>query len=617
MVDRSVKQPAGNTDLSAFGPLAAVVGGFGVAGAANASIRIGEAWYGGPDQDPSWNPIILGLNLMTGDLDWTVAATGGAVTLGTGTALAAVGSVWAWRAGCRKCKALYRDRGRIRREAIDSQAKYLAKGKELAGLGAKAVRAKAASLKVELREDDAPGVMIARAVADGQTLYGSYEDLHLDIWGPRSGKSTSRVIPAVMEAPGAVVATSNKRDVVDATRTARATDGRAAWVFDPQGVAAEAATWFWDPIAWVAGEDGGAGAQERAAELAGHFAAGGEIDARDAFFDPEGEDLLAGLFLACALSKLPITQAFTWVTTPSDTEPVEILDEAGYDLVAGALSNQYQAPDKQKAGVFSTAKKMAACLKYARIQPWVCPPAKGEAERREFVAADFVISRDTLYPLSKEGKGSAGPLVTALCAAVATAAETEATRHPGGRLPVPLQVVLDEAANIVKWAALPKMYSHFGSRGIVVMTILQSWAQGVRCWGQEGMTALWSAANIKVLGSGLDDAAFLRDRSELIGPHYELTNSVSKSKDSRSVSTSRTSETTLTASDLAALPKGRVVVFSSGHRPTLAQSVPWFERPYADQIRAALDAAAKTPESTSARHLRVVSTTVDKEEKSA
>ena len=617
-MDRSVKQPGGSTtDMSAFGPLAAVVGGFGVAGAANVSMRIGEAWYGGPDQDPSWNPVILTLNLMTGDLEWTAAATGGAVTLGTGTALAAVGSVWAVRAGCRKCKALYRDRGKIRREAIDSQARYMAKGKELAGLGLKAVLAKAASLKVELRDEDAPGVMIARAVADGQTLYASYEDLHLDIWGPRSGKSTSRVIPAVMEAPGACLATSNKRDVVDATRKARSSEGRESWVFDPQGVAGEAPTWYWDPIAWVAGTDGGAGAQERAAELAGHFAAAGESDARDAFFEPEGEDLLAGLFLACVLSKQPITQAFTWVTRPHDTEPVDILAEAGLRLVAAALSNQYQAPDKQRSGVFSTAKKMASCLKYERIRPWVCPPAKGEAERREFVAADFVRGRDTLYPLSKEGKGSAGPLVTALCAAVASAAETEATRHPGGRLPVPLLAVLDEAANIVKWAALPKMYSHFGSRGIVVMTILQSWAQGVRCWGQEGMTALWSAANIKVLGSGLDDAAFLRDRSELIGPHYELSSSVSKSKDSRSTSTSRSSETTLHASDLAALPKGRVVIFSSGHRPTLGQAVPWFERPYADQIRAALDEAAKTPEADVVRHLRVVPPASDDEEKSA
>ncbi|MBF6235305.1 TraM recognition domain-containing protein, partial [Nocardia farcinica] len=109
-------------------------------------------------------------------------------------------------------------------------------------------------------------------------------------------------------------------------------------------------------------------------------------------------------------------------------------------------------------------------------------------------------------------------------------------------------------------------------------------------------TALWSAANVKVLGAGLDDAAFLRDRSELIGPHYELTTSTRRShgqNGSRSTSTSRTSEVTLHASDLAALPTGRVVIFISGHRPTLGQAVPWMQRPYAAQVRAALDRAAR------------------------
>ncbi|WP_306358968.1 MULTISPECIES: type IV secretory system conjugative DNA transfer family protein [unclassified Nocardia] len=615
-MDRSVKAP-GSGDVSEWKELIAVGVAMGAAGAARTSLEIGEHLYGGPEQDPPWNPISLALGFATGDLAWTSAATAGAATLGVSAVAGVAGSVWAWRAACEKCRDL-RDqrahrrasraagRGRVSREAVDSQARYMASGKELAGLSWSAMRAKAAKLKVQLRDSDAPGVLIARAVAGGQPLYASYEDLHLDIWGPRSGKSTSRVIPAVMEAPGAVVATSNKRDVVDATRTARSAEGRVH-VFDPQGVAEEPCSWYWDPIAWVLGSDGGAGAQERAAELAGHFAAAGEADKRDAFFDPEGEDLLAGLFLACALGKRPITQAFAWVTKVDDLEPIEILDAHGFDLLSAALSDQYTAPDKQRGGVFSTAKKMAACLKYDRIRPWVTPHLNGEKPRRSFDVAEFVTSRDTLYALSEEGKGSAGPLITALCAAVAAAGKAEGVRHPGGRLPVPLLLVLDEAANIVKWADLPKQYSHFGSRGMVVMTILQSWAQGVRCWGPEGMQALLSATNVLVLGAGLKDTGFLRDISELVGGHYELVTSTSRShgKDgARSTSTSRVTEATLTPSDLAALPKGRAVVFASGHRPTLAAAVPWMERPYADQIHDAL--AALTPTAPARPQLRVV-----------
>ncbi|MBF6370863.1 TraM recognition domain-containing protein, partial [Nocardia puris] len=98
---------------------------------------------------------------------------------------------------------------------------------------------------------------------------------------------------------------------------------------------------------------------------------------------------------------------------------------------------------------------------------------------------------------------------------------------------------------------------------------------GVRCWGEDGMKALWSAANVKVIGGGLDDEAFLRARSELIGPHYEQSVSVSKAQGGhRSHSVSRTTEITLHPSDLAAMPRGRCVVFTSGNRATLAQTVP-------------------------------------------
>lgn len=64
-------------------------------------------------------------------------------------------------------------------------------------------------------------------------------------------------------------------------------------------------------------------------------------------------------------------------------------------------------------------------------------------------------SSGTLYSLSKEGRGSAGPLITALTVAVAEAAEDYAKTQPGGRLAVPMVAVLDEAANVCRWRELP------------------------------------------------------------------------------------------------------------------------------------------------------------------
>ena len=52
-----------------------------------------------------------------------------------------------------------------------------------------------------------PGLPIARAVAGGQALYATWEDMQCDIWGPRKGKSSSRAIPTLLAAPGAAFAT--------------------------------------------------------------------------------------------------------------------------------------------------------------------------------------------------------------------------------------------------------------------------------------------------------------------------------------------------------------------------------------------------------------------------
>jgi type IV secretory pathway TraG/TraD family ATPase VirD4 len=99
------------------------------------------------------------------------------------------------------------------------------------------------------------------------------------------------------------------------------------------------------------------------------------------------------------------------------------------------------------------------------------------------------------------------------------AAEEIAVHSRGGRLQTPMIGVLDEAANVCRWRELPNLYSHYGSRGIVLMTILQSWSQGVEVWGREGMRKLWSASNIKVYGGGVAEAEFLNEVAQLVGEY--------------------------------------------------------------------------------------------------
>ncbi|MFI2232347.1 type IV secretory system conjugative DNA transfer family protein [Nocardia testacea] len=568
-------------DPAAIGPdltLIAIYVGGAVLGTVWVALHLGNM-LSLQKQDMPINPIDIVAGMVKGELHWPTGTT--VILLFVLLALALF--------------VLYRRRATAKRLvgrlAVDDKADVMGNGGAIAALTEAGVREKAQNMGVKLGYNDPPGVPIGVAVADGTMLYGSYEDLHLDIWGPRQGKSTSRVIPAILTAIGPVLATSNKRDVVDATRDVREAKGSRTFVFDPQGVAAEDPTWYWNPLAWVdANSDG---CEMRAARLAGHFADSdsGSDSRNDAFFDPEAEDLLAGLFLAAAIAKKPITQIWEWVTDPQNIEPIKFLRDAGHDFSASGLAAQYNADPRTRSGIFGTAKKMVRCLKLRNVHKWVTPhdPEKHEPARAQFDELEFIEKNGTLYSLSLEGRGSAAPLVSALTEAVIDVAMRKASRSAYGRLPIPLLAVLDEAANVVRWKDLPKQYSHFGSRGIVVMTVLQSWAQGARCWGDDGMNALWSAANIKVLGSGVDDTNFLRERSEAIGEHSAISASVSESKGGKSYSRSLGSSKTFTVQALATLPRGRAIVFSSGAPPVLVRTVPWWEGEYAAAVKKSIE----------------------------
>jgi len=213
----------------------------------------------------------------------------------------------------------------------------------------------------------------------------------------------------------------------------------------------------------------------------------------------------------------------------------------------------------------------------------------------EFRPEAFPGSRQTLYLLSKDEGGSAGPLVAALTDRVLRCGVT-AAEHRGGRLDPPMVLVLDEAANICRIADLPALYSHLGSRGIVPLTILQSYSQAVGVWGETGTKALWGAATIKLIGPGMDDPAFAEDLSRLVGDHDVLTVSRSSSGGGRG-GASRTHATRqqriLPASAVRELGKGQALLLATGAKPALLSLQPWYTGPHASQITAAATTATQ------------------------
>jgi TraM recognition site of TraD and TraG/Type IV secretory system Conjugative DNA transfer len=543
------------------------------------------------------NPIQLVLELVSGKRGWP---GGMSTVVGVGMATAVVGLM------VLGFVLVLRHAGRGSR--ADKPGRRLAGPGGLRGIRARDTAASAARLRpgAQLRTADDHGVALGRTVTGNKWVRMDWESVGLCIAGPRTGKSMSLAIPAIAAAPGPVVATSNKPDLHDATRTLRAQNGARVWLFDPQQVAGAntGPQWWVDLLGTV-------GSPASARTLVGYFAEGARSDPNariDAYFEGEAQVLLSTYLLAAALAGGDLLHVASWLAHDNDLTAVTLLRQHGQPMAADKLLTYIQLSPKQKDGLYGSARAFVAVLDEPAYAAWVTPPARVEfltdttgwvsaaspltgrrPELPQFDPHEFITStRDTLYALSMEGPAAATGLTTALVAQIFDAGQHLANTFPTRRLPTPVLFILDEVANVVKIKELPDLYSHFGSRGLPVLSILQSWSQGEQVWGEKGMAKMWSAANVKFYGGGVAEARFLTDLSHLIGDHDVQRWSTTRSRGNHSRSQSWTTEPIFTVADLAALPRGRAVLLSSGNEATLLRTVAWTDGPHAQAITASI-----------------------------
>lgn len=471
------------------------------------------------------------------------------------------------------------------RQWVDSRARSMSSRRDQAEMTQKAVTADSKRLGLE---EGATGVPLGRSVLDKSWLYGTYEWSQVWIMGTRAGKSRSLVIPMAMSHPGPCVLTSNKRaDIHDRLRGPLSERGRV-WVNDPQRIAKQDAAWFWNPLTFVT-------SPERAERLVDVWAASRtsqDMKGSDPYFEPEGRRLSAVLLVAARLGGESLTRLNDWLNgqrpAPGVPNPASILRAGGYGGMASEMEAWWGLDQGQRDGVFGTAKSNFGFLNYPSFLRWMERAGDGD-ERPEFDPSAFVRSKsDTLVLLSKEGAGSARALTGALTLAVYAAAEDYGDEH-GGRCPRPIAFILDEAANICRWPELPNLYSHAGSRGIIIITILQTPAQGPATWG-DAFDTMWSSANITGVGRGINDEKQLAALSKLIGTREKREVSTSRgSKGHRSTNAQNKDEVIFTEADLRAFPRGRAVLMVSGARPILLELRDYSTYAWAVDVEASLD----------------------------
>lgn len=527
--------------------------------------------------EATWNPFGLLIGLAKGQIvmptrSWIVAG----IILG-GLVLAGFVAGLAWFIG-HSPRARGDERGRL----------VGAKQASLAVRGA-AVENKARQLGIA-NVKHYGGFPLGKAIPDGELIRGDWESVGTLLAGPRTGKTAAFAIPWVISSPGAVLATSNKRDLVDSTAAVRLErTGQKVWIFDPTKIRKHEAECWWNPLTYLTadGFDGSIVSRSRILSStlgdAGR-AAGGKAARYDGFWDGGGDQIRAALLAAAALGGHTMKQVHAWAALEVDETPVEILLAHGLEAVAASLRGMMDLPADTKGGMWASARMGLSWIEDPDMDQWYMP---GDP-RREFDPLAFVRSQETLYSMSKD-TSDVTPLVSALTIVTCMAAEAYAEGQ-GGRMPTPMMVVLDEAANVCPWRDLPKLYSHFGSKGICLQTILQSWSQGVDVWGETGMSKLWSASNTAIYAGGIKETGALDSISKLLGTYYEDQVSYSSGQGSRSRSLTKAARERpiATVDELASLPQWRAWLFASKSRPVLLELQPWFRSPAAAEIQQSL-----------------------------
>jgi type IV secretory pathway TraG/TraD family ATPase VirD4 len=293
--------------------------------------------------------------------------------------------------------------------------------------------------------------------------------------------------------------------------------------------------------------------------------------------------LLTSLLLAAASSQRTLLDVSRWLDDPGTPTPADLLNEAGYRALASSLQGAQHGAPETRDGIYQTARTAAKALHDPEIMAWVTPPR--HARLAAFDPLRFAATRDVLY-LITESKSAASPLIAGLTDAAMRAGRRRA-EQAGGRLDPPMVLVLDEAANICRIADLPDQYSHLGSRGMVPVTILQSYEQGEIVWGAKGMAALWGAATRKLIGASVHSPRLARDVAVLVGHHDVPVRSISVGDGRTSEQISFQRRMILEAADIAAIKRGTALLLSAGNRPALLDLRPWYASPDAPRIDAA------------------------------
>jgi type IV secretion system protein VirD4 len=358
---------------------------------------------------------------------------------------------------------------------------------------------------------------------DGWCFVGPEQSVMI-LGPPRSGKTSSLIIPNVMASNGPVVSTSTKPDVLDATVSVRSQRG-TCHLFDPTGSVHRTEglqPLRWSPLqsctTWL-----GSLAMARSMVEVGSTPAGRAPSRGDPHWTERAQALLAPLMHAASMGGADMRTLLTWVDRRQALPAQQILvagpgqpSQLARNLLDGIVSTD----ERELSGIWSTASGALTGFRSDQALDTAADP--------DFDPARFVESTDTIYIASPSHlQGMVAPMVVGLIQDIrhATYARS-ADDGDGHRSRPPVVLALDEVANIAPIPDLASMISEGGGQGLVTLACLQDLSQARSRWPDhaDGFPSLFGTT---VVLPGIGDVRTLEALSTLAGDEEILTRTVS------------------------------------------------------------------------------------------
>ncbi|MBV9140317.1 MAG: type IV secretory system conjugative DNA transfer family protein [Pseudonocardiales bacterium] len=405
----------------------------------------------------------------------------------------------------------------------------------------------------------------------------------------QSGKSRRDLVHKTIGAPGALLCSTTKPDLLEfsaLSRTRRPLAGPVL-VYDATGAVSWPAKLRWSPIAGCADSDVARRRAHTMVEAASVELA--HVGGNDKVFRDRAKTVLQAYLLAAAIHGHDVGALVRWaVSKPPDQEPITLLHHGGYPELARNLRAEIGMVAETSDAVWMSVRRVIEPLMDPRLRQ-LCTPRPGE----DFDARAFIAQQGSLYLIAGQHQAAqAAPLLTALVEHWLSTAQDMALTYPHRRLDPPVTTVLDELTNATPVPQLPDIVSDSAGRGVLIHWAAQSLAKLEDVYTPARARQLLDNTTTLSVWGGLKDQRTLEWVSLLAGHHDRLRYQHHATGILTPGRTAVGTETvpTYRPGAVRGIQRGRVLVIHRTLPPILARTVDVTQRPDWVTIRADIDA---------------------------